>query len=309
MDHGEVPPLPTPAQSFILEDYIDVPSSPMSMASRIDDIEEQDNEEGEAEAIARTPLLPPVLAIRPTEEPVQSPLQSPKVVESPVTSRNPFDSPCYTGLPSPPLSTKPSVASFHHRQIPQQSEIPPIALSEPQDEWAIKLGHANFKIEPEPYPPLEPTMEACKQLKAKWELADREFAKHLACVRANYSTSSKVHHLTEEKWAATSQLWTTYHEQALDAARGQETEAEALSLQPSLHEPVPITKLPTLNGPAEKFPVIADCGIVGPMEQAKPLAQQSAQSQVQVTARRKPKRAFWRFLQDLLPSNLVRAQA
>lgn len=179
----------------------------------------------------------------------------------------------------------------------------------------MKLGHANFNIEPEPYLPHEPTVDACRKLKADWEEAEHQFGKHLARTRAVYSSTSKVAQLTEEKWAAINALWKSNHEQVLAKIRTVDSveEVDILSRQPSLHEPVPVTKIPShlVGG---KFPAFGDRGIVGPMEVAKPLCQQQQERQQQRqrsgsghqrTSSRK--RAFWRFIQDLLPGSLVKA--
>lgn len=311
LDNGElrdVSHLATPAPSFIEEEpeagafaefSEDLPEEPLGLA------------EPEApQSLARTPLLPPVQSMRSDPEPVQSPLHSPKVVATPTSPQTPTTV-HYSGLPSPPLSARPSVASFHHRSIVPSSEIPTMALAEPQDEWAVKLGHANFNIEPEPYLPHEPTVEACRKLKADWEEAEHQFGKHLARTRAVYSSTSKVAQLTEEKWAAINALWKSNHEQVLANIRVVDSieESNILSRQPSLHEPVPVTKIPShlVGG---KFLAFGDRGIVGPMEVAKPLVQQQRQrdgpSHQRTSSR---KRAFWKFIQDLLPGSLVKSAA
>ena len=273
-------------------------------ATSVSDLPDDDLDGYEApEALARTPLLPPVMAmLRTTDEPVQSPLQSPKVADSPNTSWNPMDSPSvYSGLPSPPLSTKPSISSFHHRAIVPSAEIPPIRLAEPQDEWALKLGHANFTIYPEPYLPASPPdAAACKKLRTDWDTAGCEFTKHLARTGEHYSTTSKVYQLTEEKWSALNATWKRYYEQTLASIAPESQEALEFS-QHSLHEPAPPAKMPLISSQGEKFPKVGELGIVGPMQQAKPVLAQ----------RPSRKRAFWKFLQGVLPSSVAfgRAQA
>ena len=287
----------TPNQSFVAESHDDAHGS-------VDDVSDlpyanEDEDEDEApEALARTPLLPPVMAmLRTTDEPVQSPLQSPKIADSPDMPRNPFESPSiYNGLPSPPLSTKPSISSFHHRAIIPSAEIPPIRLAEPQDEWALKLGHANFTIFPEPYLPTCPaSVTTCKKLRADWDTARCEFMKHLARTGEHYSTTSKVYQLTEEKWSTLDTAWKRYHEQALTSIIPESQEALELSLA-SLHEPAPVAKIPSISGPGGKFPKVGDLGIVGPMQQAKPVVPPQRPSR---------KRAFWKFLQGVLPSSVA----
>ena len=285
----------TPNQSFVAEPSDDARVSAADVPELPQDEDSEDDEI--SEALGRTPLLPPVMAtLRTTDEPVQSPLQSPKVADSPNTPRNPLDSPSiYSGLPSPPLSTKPSVSSFHHRAIIPSAEIPPIRLAEPQDEWALKLGHANFTILPKPYIPETPADTlAYKKLRADWDTARCEFMKHLARTGEHYSATSKIYQLTEAKWSTIDATWKRYHEQALASMIVESQEALELS-QSSLREPSPQAKLPSISCPGGKFPKVGELGIVGPMQQVKPV----------IAQRPSRKRAFWKFLQGVLPSSVA----
>jgi hypothetical protein len=171
--------------------------------------------------LARTPLLPPLMmdASANKQVDVQSPLQSPSVAEQGgyyTSNTTPIDCVITSqlpGLPSPPLSNKPSISSFHRNgnsrtgNLIPSSEIPAIVLGDPNDEWAHKLGHANFEIQPAPYTPENPDLEACRQLRANWELARSEYTRHLVRIGEHYGVTSKTYQLTEEKWASIDAIW------------------------------------------------------------------------------------------------------
>lgn len=253
------------------------------------------------EPIATTPLLPPIMTDFPSRkpaEPIQSPLQSPKIAESPTTFHSPVMSPRVTGLPSPPLSTRPSVSSFHHRPLPQVADIPPMLLADPHDEWANKLGHANFTISPEPYVPDVADVATGHQHRADWETARCNYMKHLARTGEHYSTTSKVHQLTEEKWAQIDAQWKQNNELLLSRLVEQRDDSiPSAKPIPATSELAPLSKIPSLNGPKSdgKFPKVGDEGIVGPMTREKAIVQ----------PRPSRKRAFWKFLQGVLPSSVA----
>ena len=304
-------PLPTPSQSFVVEEWPAEPSTPANASdATAADVAEQ---------LSRTPLLPPVMtALRREEEPVQSPLQSPKIASSPCS---PFDSPAVQhGLPSPPLSTRPSVSSFHHHQRPHvipSSDIPAMFLANPSDEWASKLGHANFTIHPEPravvFAQQAQDGDALRQFVADWEEARATFARHLDSTRAHYGAASKVHALTQQKWIAIDAVWKRHHDEALKGlavrrSLGAPPAAAAADpatapTSPNVLEPEsPAASARQATGldvaQCDKFPAVRLEDIVGPMEQAKrPEAPRESR-----------KRAFWRFLQGILPESVVWAR-
>ena len=300
-DRHELPMPPTPSQSGTLDpsqhEVVDAGDAATSSKA--------DEEDVRPKSLARTPLLPPVMAIATEEQPVQSPLQSPTVLEALSVPQSPCECPSpYNALPSPPLSTKPSIASFHHRPIIPSSEIPAIRLAEPQDEWATKLGHFNFTIKPEPYTLISPaTITDCSKLRSDWQTARRNYVQHLARAAEVHGTTSTVYRYTEAKWASVDATWKQNHERGL--ASVPQTSQE--DLQASQHEsdqaPMSLAKLPSFNGPQSegKFPKVSETGIVGPMEQGKPCA----------FARPSRKRAFWKFLQGVLPASVAfgRSQA
>ena len=286
---------PTPARSTFEEARDEPPVSPIDVqkAGSLPPDEEDVGQE-----LATTPLLPPMMiqsVSKHLDEPVQSPLQSPTIADSSVV-HTPIDGPRFFGLPSPPLSTRPSVSSFHHRQLVPSSEIPQIDLADTRDTWAGKLGHANFTIHPEVYLPNIFDHSACKQLRTDWDMARLDFMKHLSRTGEHYSTTSKVYQLTEEKWAEIDAQWKQNYDLITSSLPKFKIEPSSLPNQKSVAEPVPLVKIPSLNGPRSegKFPKLGDEGIVGPMVREK--------SQLKPPKR---KRTFWKFLQGVLPSSVA----
>ena len=259
------------------------------------------------EAKPTTPLLPPILTQFPDhirEVPYQSPLQSPTVADPEASSvlNTPLPTPRIAGLPSPPLSSKPSISSFHRQRgiipISPSSDIPPLLITNPNDRWANELGHANFTITPEPYIPEESTAETCKQLRVDWDAARFNYMKQLMRTGEHYGTTSKIHRLTEEKWAEIESLWKRNVEgcrSRLPPERRSDP-AGSSTYDDMRPEPTPLMKMPSLNGPKSegKFPTIGDEGIVGPMEQIPSLAQQPH--------RKKRKLGLLRWMQGVWPA-------
>jgi len=290
----------TPRRSLSGDAHRSVPVSPIDVEKA--NASFHDDEEDPSENLATTPLLPPMMNQLGSDKPVQSPLQSPKIADSPTMSFGHNSTSCLAGLPSPALSTKPSVSSFQHRQLLPSSDIPPMRLAAPQDEWAEKLGHANFTIHPEPYLPKVFDLSTCKQFRSDWETARCNFMKHLARTGENYSTTSKVHQLTEEKWAQIDAVWKRNNEITLSRTAERDEDGAVLSKQASIQQdPPPVVRIPSINGPRSegKFPKVGEVGIVGPMAQNKPMLQ----------PRPSRKRAFWKFLQGVLPGAVAFGRA
>lgn len=256
---------------------------------------EIDPEQVDAERYATTPLLPPLLVDgRDNDLPTSSPLQSPTVADATHSLlATPVGTPAVRAYPTPPLSSKPSVASLKGlragHQVPS-SDIPPMMLADPNDKWANKLGHANFTILPEPYIPQVCKSSSVEQLFSDWSQARNNYAKHQVRTAEHYGATSKHYLLTEQKWAEIDAEWRKNHDLAKSLATvvGQEREPTSPT------EPEPLSKMPTLNDPKSqgKFPKLGDEDIVGPMlqEQAKELFLQKPPSR---------KRAFFKFLSDL----------
>ena len=299
-DRQDYPLPPTPTRSVFGEVREDIPVSPIDIQKANAPFEGDENYE---EGLATTPLLPPLLSqfpSKPADSWVQSPLQSPTVAEF-SNVHTPTEPSGYPGLPSPPLSTRPSISSFHRRQLGPSAEIPQFLLADPHDEWANKLGHANFTIQPEPYVPTNFDLSSCKQLRADWDTARCNYMKHLVRTGEHYSTTSKTYHLTEDKWAQIDAQWKRNNKLTVSRAADLNGE-EALSLSHHsslvVEPPAPLMKIPSLNGPMSegKFPKLGDEDIVGPMVRGKS----------PVPARRTSrKRKFWKFLQGVLPSSVA----
>ena len=254
---------------------------PWPVTSTVDAMVE-DEERHHDERQVTTPLLPPLMIpdssdVGP-EAQLQSPLQSPTVADFPdgspgvYVAAELYGSPPDTGLPSPPLSTRPSISSLRrHRagSLVPSSEIPGIRLADQDDEWSARLGHANFDIHPEPYRPDVFDTEACEQMRANWELARCNYLKHLARTGEHYGITSMTYRLTQEKWTEVDALWKARHEETV--SRAEENGALAWSFRQRQHsvEPPTVMKLPSFNDPRSegKFPKLGDGDIVGPMVQ------------------------------------------
>lgn len=282
----QMPPTPTRSIFDSREDLVPTTAIDIEKANRINtDVQE---------IFATTPLLPPLMmdASSNTKQiMMQSPLQSPSVAEpnDPLSGHvTPIDSittPMLPGMPSPPLSTKPSISSFHRSttnrppHLTPSSEIPPIYIADPNDEWANKLGHANFTIYPEPYVPEVFDLEACRQLRANWDLARCQFTRHLVRTGEHYGVTSKTYKLTEEKWAETDALWRKNNDMTIANTVENSSGSFATLKHTTLGDGNnnTMTKIPSLNDPRSggKFPQLGDEDIVGPMVQAAAQLQRS----------------------------------
>ncbi|KAJ4987270.1 hypothetical protein SVAN01_07281 [Stagonosporopsis vannaccii] len=258
-----------------------------------------DPEQIDAERYATTPLLPPLLMCR-DDLPTSSPLQSPTIANTSLSSvPTPLATPPVRAYPTPTLSAKPSMASIKTSRpgySVSSADIPPMMLADPDDKWTNLLGHANFTIQPEPYVPERCDAASLRQLFTDWETARCNYAKHQVRTAEHYGVTSKHYTLTEQKWAEIDAEWKRNHEVATSyaAARGQLSPVEPLS--PA--EPAPLSKMPTLNDPKSegKFPKLGDEDVVGPMVQiASPMMLKTPSR----------KRAFFKFLSDLLPGSLL----
>jgi hypothetical protein len=242
------------------------PVSPIDLSSP-EQIEPIDRD-----ALAATPLLPPMMnCLWSDENQLQSPLQSPTMADPSrtfSTLSSPAGTPILRGLPSPSLSTKPSVASFHKTgtgAAPSSSDIPPLFINDPNDEWSIKLGHANFSIHPEPYIPDVCNANSLRQLVTDWALARTNFFRHKHRTIEHYGANSKTFELTEQKWAEIDAQWRKNNDLATAEAARNSTDAMPITA----NEPAPLTTMPTFDEPngEGKFPTLGDQDIVGPMVQ------------------------------------------
>ena len=138
-----------------------------------------------------------------------------------------------------------------------------MAIAEETDPWAIKLGHANFHILPQPYFPEICDQKSCNRLLEDWETARVEYMRQAAHVSEHYGPTSQTYKHTQQKWAEIDIRWRNNLEQANAMAQAS---GEEPTLQ-SLAETEPLSKLPSFNDPRQsaKFPTVEDAEIVGPM--------------------------------------------
>jgi hypothetical protein len=278
---------PSPARTIFEERLNESGTRPIDI-TRANSFSQDDNEDNQA----TTPLLPPFMGDDPTSvvaSRVQSPLQSPSVadVNESHCNYNVTSEPRFTGiLPSPPLSSKPSIASFNRPRASTvravSADATPFVLSDPNDEWANKLGHANFTISPEPYAPVCCDMASFQTMRADWDAARCNFAKHLVRTGEHYGATSTIYKLTVEKWEAINSDWTAQYEAMLNQLGD---DAVALTLTQSNIHPCQV-RVPALH--EDKFPEMGDEDIVGPMTVAG------------CRVKSEKKRNFFRFFQDLV---------
>ena len=309
---NQVPPTPAASTN---NDSFEHPHTTFADATQDEDV---DDDDFRYQAKPTTPLLPPVMTDLKSSHDVtyQSPLDSPSVAEPGASSvfNSPQPTPQIGGLPSPPLSTRPSVASFHHRQfgvpIIPSSEIPPMLISgPPPDKWSDALGHANFTIQPEPYTPDQVDLETCKALRANWDLARHNYTKHLMRVGDNSGPTSKIYQLTQDKWAEIDSTWKKNVEACVAQLTKQDPDVSTSPILGAdagreLAKTPPLVKIPSLNGPKSegKFPKVGDEGIVGPMEVVPArieVVEQQEREQMQAQAAKR-KRKFGGFIKDWL---------
>ncbi|KAJ5913550.1 hypothetical protein N7504_002433 [Penicillium tannophilum] len=289
---------PSPARTIFEERMSDSGARPIDI-TRANSMGQDDNDNQ-----ATTPLLPPFMGEDPTSAiacRVQSPLQSPSVADVSVS-----DSPKYTvcsesrfaGIPSPPLSSRPSIASMSRPRASTTSrtvsgEAAPFMLSDPNDEWANKLGHANFTIQPEPYEPTTCDLDSFHLFRADWDLARCNFAKHLVRTGEHYGTTSNIFKLTGEKWEFLNRQWRQQHDGLLTQL--EMIDGVALTLtQSNIHQCEQEVRIPRLHD-NDKFPEMGDEDIVGPMTVA-PAAEISGFCRTKSLK----KRNFFKFFQDLV---------
>jgi len=258
------------------------PTSPIGIHRMEDPIDRQ--------ALASTPLLPPMITERrdSDSEVVQSPLQSPTVTEH-ASFAFPAVAPPLPSSPTPPLSSKPSVASLgmsRSTQIAPMAEVLPMNITAADDKWAAKLGHANFNIQPEPYLPEVCNTRACRQLTDDWESARRQYLSHAAHTSEHYGPRSQTLKFTEMKWSEIDAQWKRNHETVISRATAN---GESPINQP-LAESSALTKMPSIDGPESKgkFPALDSTEIVGPMVQYAKIQQRPSK-----------RSAFLKFFSDL----------
>ncbi|EXJ81996.1 hypothetical protein A1O1_08064 [Capronia coronata CBS 617.96] len=257
--------------------------------TRAIDIEQKPAEEEEEPCQATTPLLPPILTeLEKKEAPVQSPLQSPAIAptSSMMSSRTSVEG-SLSCIPSPSLSTKPSMVSMHNRSRTNTmtsapfGDIPAMQLQDDfSDPWAVRLGHANFTIYPEPYVPEVIDLESYTEFRNNWDQARTNYARHITRTAEHYGSTSKVYKLTEEKWAAVDEAWKKQHTLMRTAlapvltrlSDGELDVPDSAASSSVLEKPANKVVLPVIDDKSGKFPRLGDGEIVGPMTVARPRA-------------------------------------
>ncbi|KAK4949669.1 hypothetical protein LTR10_011510 [Elasticomyces elasticus] len=288
----------SPAMSAISKHESLLPLSPVaaltsqtSFELETEPLQEPEGEEEEP-CQATTPLLPPVLAeVCRKEEPIQSPLQSPSIAPTSaiMSSRNSFDTPL-SCLPSPPLSTKPSMVSMHSRSWTNTMtngtilDIPPLQLlDDVLDPWAARLGHANFTIHPEPYTLETIDLDSYTEYRNNWDHARTNYARHIARTAEHYGSTSKVYKLTEQKWSSVDDAWKRHHNLMRSVlapvlarlSDGDSSMQNSTASSAVLEKPATKVVLPNIDDKSGKFPELGDGEIVGPMSVARPRAMTS----------------------------------
>lgn len=278
---GDVQMPPTPAMSEF--DHHDAPYRDSEEFERSDHYHHDSSER--PPGFVSTPLLPPMMMGSSTttdaDIPLQSPLESPSIAD-PAEYMSGACTPAVTGtatpargMPSPPLSTKPSMSSIRrtHTIAPvhlstSSSDALPLVIADIDDKWSNTLGHANFTIHPTPYLPSRPDLEACRQLKRDWDLARCNYTKHLVRTGEHYGATSKTYLLTEEKWKETDAIWRANNDSTIsETAASGEYAFKSLKHNRVGEADNVMTKIPSLNDPRceGKFPQLGDEDIVGPM--------------------------------------------
>jgi hypothetical protein len=255
---------------------------------RLSAIEDEyvEHEYVEHQDLASTPLLPPMLAdyFNDSNDAIQSPLQSPTIA-APSTMQSPAHTPASTpvisGFLTPPLSTRGSFASLGRLRsnsgLQSQSDIPNSTIAEEEtDPWAIKLGHANYHIFPEPYLPQVCDTQTCRRLRDDWEAARVQYMRQAAQTSEHYGVTSHIYKLTEQKWAEIDAVWRANFEMANAEAQAN---GDSPIFQP-LAETEALSKVPSLRDPQQpsKFPVVDPETIVGPMVRYAKIQQQQPAS-------------------------------
>jgi hypothetical protein len=286
---------PTSTPAFTSREHLDDDApTPMAIDVGKANAMEIDPEEVDRERYATTPLLPPLLvSCRNDDLPASSPLQSPTVADATATQSlgpTPAGTPPMRAYPTPPLSSKPSLASIQGPRLGytvSSADIPPLMLSDSKDKWAAALGHANFTILPEPYVPVFCNATSVEEHLAEWAQARCNYAKHQVRTAEHYGVTSRHYLLTEQKWTEIDAEWKKKH----DLAKSQAAAIGQQLAPSSPTEPGPLSTMPTLNDPKSegKFPKLGDEDIVGPMQQAAALLPRTPSR----------KRAFFKFLSDL----------
>ncbi|RMZ77375.1 hypothetical protein DV737_g4398, partial [Chaetothyriales sp. CBS 132003] len=280
------------------------------------DIHQSSHHEPEELLQATTPLLPPAfsdLSLQGSSL-YDSPLQSPSIAPTqpfPSYPRN-IESSTVTSLPSPPLSSKPSMVSMRQASRANtgatiaNADIPPLRLiDEVNDPWAQSLGHANFSIQPEPYFPEHIDLSSYQEFRSNWDQARTNYTKHLARTIEHNGATSKVSKLTKEKWTAIDTKWKDYNESltvtlspVLKKISNSDSDKPDSQASTVLEKPPPNIVIPAIHDKGGKFPELGDGDIVGPMAVAPAKSPDLTTPPTTPTSPRR--RHLFKFLTDML---------
>jgi hypothetical protein len=160
-------------------------------------------------------------------------------------------------------------------------DIPPLQLlDDVADLWAVRLGHANFTIHPEPYTPETIDLDSYTEFRNNWDHARTNYAKHITRTAEHYGSTSKVFKLTEDKWSSIDDVWKRQHNLMRTAlaptlarlSDGDSEMQESTASSVVLEKPLTKVILPVIDDKSGKFPELGDGEIVGPMSVARPRA-------------------------------------
>jgi hypothetical protein len=188
------------------------------------------------------------------------------------------------------------------------AEVPPMQmLDEPADELSRRLGHANFKIDPQPYLPAVKDLESYRQLRVDWDLARYNYGKHLARTAENFGTTSNIYLWTQEKWAAIDGEWKRHNEtmahlvepMLVRLSDGETDQSNSIASSAMLETPITEVVVPQIDDPSGKFPRLGDEDIVGPMAFA-PNRSQQVNVEPAADNRGSRKRSFFKFISDII---------
>ncbi|CCU82574.1 hypothetical protein BGHDH14_bgh06882 [Blumeria hordei DH14] len=163
-----------------------------------------------------------------------------------------------------------SLSEHPTEQILHSSGSFRIKIEDLNDEWANKLGHANFTILPEPYIPPTFDINACRKLRKDWDLARFNYTKHLLRTGEHYGITSQIYQLTEEKWNATDKIWQQNHETTVEnmIENGSSAFKSSQTCSWDEEEHLKNTSPNNLSRHGNKYSLIGDQNIIGPMVQA-----------------------------------------
>lgn len=123
-------------------------------------------------------------------------------------------------------------------------------------------------------------MDSFQQLRADWDIARCNFAKHLVRTGEHYGVTSYIYKLTVEKWESINADWQSHYDALLN-----QLGCDGVALTLTQSHPCSV-RVPRLH--EDKFPEMGDEDIVGPMTVAG------------CRAKSEKKRNFFRFFQDLV---------